>query len=105
MMAVADISKMGFGLLIGGTDKDETTAFTDVRQVKALYFFGNADAASCVITSKNGSGAWVTSHEFSLGAANDRGMVTAWFGEIGSTFHGMKVTNSNNDDLLAIHFV
>ena len=101
----ADMDQVAFGIIVGGTAHDNTTAFTDRRQVKLLHFMGNADGATTVIKTKDPSGAWVTVEKLSSTDTGELGESQVWFGETGSTFDGMQVDNNHNDDLLAIHFV
>lgn len=107
-MPVADLDYVAFGIIVGGTDHANTTVFTDIKQIKMICFSGNATPATCVIRTKDPSGAWVICHKFNCTSTNELNSANgnyAWFGEKGSTFNGMQVDNGHANDHLFIHVV
>jgi len=104
-MAAADIDYVAYGIIVGGTGTDNTTVFTDLKQIKMMRFAGNADGATCVIKTKDPSGAWVTVEKFASTDTGELGGIEAKYGENGAPFNGMQVTLGHASDLLFIHVV
>lgn len=104
-MADAVIDYVAYGIIVGGTGTDNTTVFTDQRQIKMIRFAGNADGATCVIKSMDPGGAWVDAEKFASSDTGELGGIVAWYGENGATFHGMQVNLGHASDKLFIHVV
>ena len=107
-MAAMDIDYVAFGIICGGTGTDNTTVFTDLKRIKAMYFSGNADNATMALKTQDPSGAWVDCHKFKASdtsEVNSNSGNMAWFGETGSPFKGLQVNPSHADDRLFIHLV
>lgn len=107
-MAAVDIKQFKFGIMAGGTGVDETDVFTDERVVKMMCFSGNADNATCALSTKDLDGKYVDVHALKSSDTNELNAASGnwlWFGEAGCTFNGLKITPSNANDRLFIHFV
>ncbi len=105
-MAVATIKEMPFGYVVGGTDTDETTVFTTKKRIKLMTFAGNADNATCTVTSRDSGGlTYFTVHKFKSNDTNELNSASGnsqWFGERGVEFDGLKVKPSHADDRIYI---
>lgn len=105
-MAAADIVQMPFGYVVGGTGIDDTEVFANKKRIKMISFSGNADTATCALTSKNHKASYVSCGKFMSNDTNELNSASGnhmWFGERGSTFWGLKVNLSNTGDHCYIH--
>ena len=102
-MAAADMSRGEWGIVVGGTGTDATTVNTGRLWVKALAFAGNADNATCAITTDI-AGTATSCIKFKTNANDlDVGATNMYFGERGVPFSNMIVTLSHANDRLYIY--
>jgi len=106
-MAGADIKKMPFGYVLGGTGADETEVFSGKVRIKLMMFSGNADNATCSLTTKdNGGGTYYSCGMFKSNDTNELNSASGnymWFGEKGVEFNGLKANMSHANDRLYIY--
>lgn len=104
-MAGADIKYADYGYAVGGTGADLTTVTTDKITVLGFAFSGNADNATCAVTTKDLGG--ITYINCALFKTNGNDLDAAgnkiMFGPEGKKFDGLKVKNSNAADTLFIY--
>jgi len=99
----ADIGSTEWGYVVGGTAHDATVVNAGTIWVKVLAFAGNADGATCVITSTDNSGAAASCFKFKVdGNDLDASGCHVFFGDKGRPFTNMTVDNGHNDDALYI---
>ena len=105
-MAAATVTETEYGFMVtGGTTA--TTINSGTLRVRALAFAGNADNATCVLTSLVGAAATATScFKFKTNANDlDCGESNVYFGEKGVCFTGLALTLSNAADILYVYLV
>ena len=109
-MAAADIAKMDFGYVVGGTGTDDTNVIADRLWVKGLAFAGSADAATCEVTAApvTTAGArqsvWRAKTLAAVNAVNNAGSATSiFFGDKGIPIKDMNVKLANAGDRLYIY--
>jgi hypothetical protein len=105
-MAAMDKTQMPWGWKCGGTGTDATEVFSHKARIKALAFAGNADNATCAITTKNHSDMAVYTDTIKFktnGNDLDAAGNYVFFGEQGIPVHGMTVTLSHADDRLYVY--
>ena len=101
-MADADIVKTEYGYVVGGTGTDDTEVVSSRLRVKAFAFAGNADNATGVVTTKDGSDTYVDATKFKTNG-NDLDVSTQFLGDDGVPFNGLKVNLSHANDRLYIY--
>jgi len=101
-MAAADMTATEWGYVVGGTDTDARTVSNDKLWVKAIAFAGNADNATCTITS-DVNGTATSCYKFKVNGWDlDCANNFVFFGDGGRPFTKMIVTLSSADDRLYI---
>ena len=102
-MAVADTSRTEWGILVGGTGTDATTIASGTLYIKSMAFAGNADNATCVLTTDKG-GTATPFYKFKSGAEElDAALRHVYFGEVGVKATGLIATLSHANDRLYIY--
>ena len=101
-MAAATVTATEWGYHVSG-DTGVVTVSTGKVYVKAVAFAGNADNATCAVTSKV-AGADVSCFKFKTNANDlDVGASNMYLGQNGVAFTGLAVTLSHASDVLYIY--
>ena len=104
-MAAVDKSNTEWGILMGGTGTDATVVDSGRLKVKAIGFAGNADNATCALTSLVGA-TQVSCAKFKTNGDDlDMSRNYIYFGEKGTYFTNLTATLSHADDRLYIYLV
>jgi hypothetical protein len=104
-MAAVDTKVTAWGILVGGTGTDATTITTGRLRVKAMAFAGNADNATCALTTVE-QGAATSVYKWKTNADDlDCGSSHVYFGEYGIELNSPVVTISHADDRLYLFLV
>lgn len=105
-MAGCAYTQMPWGYVCGGTDVDATEIFGTKARLKALAFAGNADDATCAITTKGLSGEYTDTIKFKTNGNDlDAGGNKMNWGPEGIPIHGLTVKLSHANDRLYVYLV
>lgn len=101
-MAACDKTLAEWGYILGGTGTDATVVNAGTIRVKAMAFAGNADNATCVLTtSQPGNDTTVSFYKFKVNGWDlDCTDNHVFFGEDGIPLTGLTVTLSHANDRL-----
>jgi len=99
---MADLTNTEWGYLVGGTDTDAKVVNSGKIWIKAMAFAGNADNATCTLTS-DVNGTATSCFKFKTNANDlDASGCHVFLGDEGVPFTNLTATPSHASDLLYI---